>query len=273
MALPEAPDPFLQAQSDLLSTLQQTRSLHSSYLRIRSLASSATSPELTQARQELEHALRDLAGDLQDLVDSVRAVEGDPFRYGIDETEVSRRRQLVERVGDEVEDMREQLPEHSGRTGGKGKTTGKASGMSNGSADLAPPSSFDNVDGDREEDEDDYAAFEQQRQMEMMHEQDEQLDGVFQTVGNLRAQADSMGRELEEQVGMIEDADRIADRVGGKLQNGIKRVGWVIKNNEGQLQFPRTFFSTYERLDSWSSCCIGLLILVLVMLLILVIVI
>lgn len=275
MALPDPPDPFLEAQSDLLSTLQQTRSLHSSYLRIRSLASSATSPELIQARQELENALRDLGSDLQDLVDSVKAVEGDPFRYGLDETEVGRRRQLVEKVGDEVEDMREQLLETAGKIGGKGRAKGEGGRMSNGSAQLAPPSSFDNIDGGRDEDEDDYAEFEQQRQVEMMHEQDEQLDGVFQTVGNLRAQADTMGRELEEQVGMIEDADRIADRVGGKLQNGIKRVGWVIKNNEGQFYVLRAHLGSMDvdkKLDSWSSCCIGLLILVLVMLLILVIV-
>ncbi|KAG8529870.1 uncharacterized protein KY384_005351 [Bacidia gigantensis] len=236
MAIPNPPDPFLEAQTDILETLRTTRSLHSSYLRIRTLATSASSPELTQARQELESALRDLSADLQDLVDSVRAVEGDPYKYGLDEQEVARRRQLVRSVGDEVEGMREHIQEV-----GAVKGKGKGLGMTNGSA-LPPPSSFDDLEGGKQadEDEDDYAAFEQQRQVEMMHEQDEQLDGVFKTVGNLRAQADTMGRELEEQVGMIEDADQIADRVGGKLQNGIKRVGWVIKNNEGRWAEPRT---------------------------------
>ncbi len=78
-------------------------------------------------------------------------------------------------------------------------------------------------------------AFEQQRQTEIMHEQDEQLDGVFRTVGNLRQQADDMGRELEEQGQLLDDVDTIADRVGGRLQTGIKKVGWVIKKNEGRV--------------------------------------
>ena len=107
------------------------------------------------------------------------------------------------------------------------KTLTQRQGEMNGS--LPPPSAFED-DGDGA---DDYGAFEQQRQVEMMHEQDEALDGVFKTVGTLRQQADEMGRELEEQGGMLEDVDNLADRVGGKLQNGIKRVGWVIKNNEG----------------------------------------
>lgn len=200
--------------------MRSTRSLFSSYLRIRSLASSASSPELAQARSELESNVQDLSTDLQDLVDSVKAVEGDPFRYGLDIDEVGRRRKLVQDAGNEVESMRQEFAKTV--TGAQSKGHG-----TNGT--LPPPSAFDpdGLDGD------DYGAFEQQRQIEMMHEQDEALDGVFKTVGNLRQQADEMGRELEEQGEMLEDTDKLADRVGGKLQNGIKRVGWVIKNNEG----------------------------------------
>ncbi|KAF6229791.1 hypothetical protein HO173_011221 [Letharia columbiana] len=220
-------DPFLQAQADVLSTLKTTRSLFSSYLRIRSLASSASSPELAQARSELESTVQDLSTDLQDLVDSVKAVEGDPFRYGLDIDEVGRRRKLVQDAGGEVESMRQELAKTVIGAQSKGQ------GM-NGT--LPPPSAFD----PDEPDGDDYGVFEQQRQVEMMHEQDEALDGVFKTVGNLRQQADEMGRELEEQGEMLEDADRLADRVGGKLQNGIKRVGWVIKNNEGMRTFDQS---------------------------------
>ena len=204
---------------DVLSTLNTTRPLFTSYLRIRSLTSSASSPELKQARNELESTLQDLTSDLQDLVDSVKAVEGDPYRYGLDIDEVGRRRRLVEDVGGEVGKMRKELV----------RTVASAQDGANGHM-LPPPSAFepDSPDGD------DYGAFEQQRQEEMMHEQDEALDGVFKTVGNLRQQADDMGRELEEQAVMIDEVDTLADKVGGKLQNGIKRVGWVIKKNEGR---------------------------------------
>lgn len=207
--------------SDVLSTLKTTRSLFSSYLRIRSSASSASSPELTEARHELETTVQDLSTDLQDLVDSVKAVEGDPFRYGLDIDEVGRRRKLVQDVGDEVENMRQELARAVVGAKGQGKEM-------NGSS-LPPPEAFQ-VDGD---DDDGYGAFEQEQQVQMMQDQDEQLDGVFKTVGNLRQQADDMGRELEEQREMLGDVDQLADRVQGKLANGIKRVGWVIKHNEG----------------------------------------
>ena len=205
----------------MLSTLTATRSLLSSYLRIRSLATSASSPELIQARKELENNVRDLSSDLEDLGDSVRAVEKDPFRFGLDIEEVGRRRKLVQDVGDELEDMRKELSRSIG--GAQYKSP-------NGSA-LPPPDTF-GLDSPIERD--DYGAFEQQRQVEMMHEQDEALDEVYGTVETLRNQANDMGRELEEQGEMLEDVDNLADRVGGKLQGGLSRVGDVIKRNEGE---------------------------------------
>jgi len=147
--------------------------------------------------------------------------------------------------------------------------TGAQNKGMNGS--LPPPSAFD----PDEPEGDDYGAFEQQRQVEMMHEQDEALDGVFKTVGNLRQQADDMGRELEEQGGMLEDVDKLADRVQGKLSNGIKRVGWVIKHNEGMGTRNAVVWLCSQLIappDTWSSCCIGVLIFVLILLLVLVLI-
>ena len=195
-------------------------------MRIRSSASSANSPELREARGELEQTLQDLSQDLEDLIESVKAVEHDPYRFGLEIDEVERRRRLVKEVGDEVQNMREELR----RTVQDAQSKGKAA--VNGDF-LPDPDSF--------EDEDGYAAFEQERQLEMMHEQDEALDGVFRTVGNLRQQADDMGRELEEQGELLNDVDNVADRVGGKLQTGLKKMGWVIKKNEGNC--PRMIIS------------------------------
>ena len=169
----------------------------------------------------MESNVHDLSLDLQDLGDSVRAVEKDPFRYGLDIDEVGRRRKLVQDIRDELEDMRKELKTTVAGTRDKG---------SNGSA-LPPPDTF-GLESPTERD--DYGAFEQQRQVEIMHEQDEALDEVYGTVETLRNQANDMGRELEEQREMLEDVDNLADRVGGKLQGGLSRVGDVIKRNEGK---------------------------------------
>lgn len=226
-----AEDPFLQVQADVLSLLQTTRPLFSSYLRIRSSTTSSSSPELAEARHELESNLTDLKTDLQDLIDSVKAVEQDPFAYGLDIDEVSRRRKLVNDVSSEIEDMHQQL----------NQTVSNA----NARTPLAHPDSF-GVSNDDDEDAD-YEAWQEQRQMEIMHEQDEALEGVFQTVGNLRQQADTMGRELEEQADMLEDVDNTMERVSGKLQQGIKKINLVIRKNEGLWLLETRFCSMLTR--------------------------
>lgn len=214
-------DPFLQVQADLLANLDAARPLFQSYLRIRSSASSASSPELREARTELEHTLQDLSADLADLIESVKAVEKDHYRYGLEIEEVQRRRELVSDVGREVEEMHQELRQTVSDSKGKASAHGDS---------LPHP---DNFDSEEEEAQDGYGDFEQQRQMEIMAEQDEALEGVFKTVGNLRMQADTMGRELEEQAELLDDVDNVADRVGGKLQTGLKKIGYVIRKNEG----------------------------------------
>ena len=237
-------DPFLSVQSDVHTLLTQTRTLFSSYLRIRSLSSSrpnaSQSEELAQARSEITSNLSTLLADIEELQESVSAVEGDPYRFGLDTSEVGRRRQFIRDVRGEVQGMEAEV--------GGGSETHVAAGR------LPAPMAFDDEDG--EEGDDSYAAYEGQQQETMMRQQDEQLDEVGRSVGVLRGQAVDMGRELEEQGGMLEVVEGLTDTMQGKLGVGMKKMGEVIRKNE----------------DGVSSCCIGVLVLVLIMLLILVIV-
>lgn len=229
--------------------MDSTRPLFTSYLRIRSLSTTHSSPELASARSDLQSALSALAEDLADLIAAVQAVEANPAQFGLSPHEVARRKRLVQEIGGEVDDMRDELSK------GPGAAPSSSSSAARGHHDDLPdPSSFAVADDGDGHGPADYAAeFEQQQQAQMWREQDVHLDGVFQTVDTLRRQAGDMGRELEEQAEMLEATDRLADRVGGRLQNGMDKLAYVVRHNE-------------DRLSSW---CIGLLILVLCIMLVL----
>jgi t-SNARE syntaxin family protein len=208
-------------RSEVLSQLKASRALFQSYLRIRSSATVASSPELIEARNELQDVLRELQVDVAVLVETVNAVEADPYSFGLQIEEVRRRRKLVDDIGDEVLKMHAELVKTVQAAYNKGKAP------ANG-AYLPDPSTFD--------DDEDYAAeFEQQRQQEIMLDQDETADGLLRTVGNIKQHAHHMNMELEEQGQMLEDVDNIADRVGGKIQSGMRKIGDVIKQNEGKV--------------------------------------
>jgi member of the syntaxin family of t-SNAREs len=92
---------------DVLRKLGQAKSLLSSYVRIRDTAADpGASPELANTKADLETILEDLV-DLDDLDDSVTAVESDPSRYGLSVEEVRRRRGFVDQVKDQVEELRD----------------------------------------------------------------------------------------------------------------------------------------------------------------------
>ncbi|TAQ89749.1 hypothetical protein B7494_g1943 [Chlorociboria aeruginascens] len=215
-------DPFLQVQADVQTQLSHIRPLFTSYLRIQSLLPSPSnpSPELLSATSELNAALTTLSEDLLDLRDAVAAVQSDPYRYGLEIDEVSRRRRFVDEVAGEIEDMQDEL---SNKTAPNGNGKGKGRQMP------------EYVEGQ----EDTYREFEEQQQVQMFAEQDTQLDSVSHTIGNLRAQASEMGRELEEQREMLEVVDSMADRVGGRISrlegSAVEGLEWVLGYKEASL--------------------------------------
>lgn len=219
-------------------------------MRIRSITTSATSPELASARADLDIALESLSEDLSDLTEAVRVIEANPSQYALSEAEIARRKRLLQEVGGEVDDIREELKKLSSKGAAMG-TSSKSHPP--GSSDLPDPSTFHIPDGETGGSADYAAEFEREQQLQMLREQDEHLEDVFVTVGNLRRQADDMGRELEEQREMLEVADELVERVGGRLQTGMDKLRYVMRKNEDRL----------------SSLCIGVLIVVLVILLIL----
>ncbi|KAL9093677.1 MAG: hypothetical protein Q9159_000206 [Coniocarpon cinnabarinum] len=250
-------DPFPTALHNLQQNLADIPSLLQSLHRILS-TSSATSPEAQSAQSDLSSALEDLDADLSDLRDSVSAAERNPQRFALTQQEVRGRRDAVGKVAGEIAQLKQRAASFlSGGAMPESPTTPFPAYPPSPTQNRSHPSQLPDPDAFDDEHDDAYAAYEQQTQDQIMAEQDQALEGVFSTVGNLRAQADEMGRELEEQAGMIDEVDVTADRVGGKLGQGIKRVEWIYRRNEERL---------------CGGCCVAVLIVVLIILLVLVLV-
>jgi hypothetical protein len=85
----------------------------------------AQSPAARQAENEIRKVLDLLEGDLEDLDESVRAVEAVGDRWGITEVEKKGRRAFVERIKREVQGLRNKAIPRGGK--GKGKAPAKYS--------------------------------------------------------------------------------------------------------------------------------------------------
>ncbi|OCF76645.1 hypothetical protein I204_02344 [Kwoniella mangroviensis CBS 8886] len=90
-------DPYIDVKREIestLSTLPDLLSAHGS--------SDPSSSTYYEIQEELKNTLQILEGDLEDLEESVRVVEGMGDRWGISPDEVGNRRSFVERVKKDI---------------------------------------------------------------------------------------------------------------------------------------------------------------------------
>ena len=89
----------------------------------------------------------------------------------------------------------------------------------------------DNEDGD---DHDFPPSHGHQQQQFYMETQDRMLDSISGTVSTLKAQAGLMGREVLDQVGMLEDLEAGVDRSQNRLDRATKRMNDFIRKNKSE---------------------------------------
>lgn len=222
-------DPFLSVREDVKANLEQANLLLESYERILS-TSAPESEEVLQTLEDLDQVLEEIDQDIDDLQDAVNVISGDPSKYNLTQTDVEKRRGFLSNVRSDCLSLKKR---------------------------AHPPSTQSQADNQPEEDGETQESREQEElyQQQIMDEQDIQLDSVYNTVGNLWMQANTMGQELGEQAEMLEEFENAVDNSANRLKKGMKRIEIFLKKNE----------------DTRSNCCIGLLIAILIILLVLVV--
>lgn len=273
-------DPYHVVQQEIQSSLQTGSQLLSSYKRIRSTARE-DSEELIWARNELKATLTTLDADLEALEESVNVVETTgPRLFGLDESEVAKRRNYVSHVKKEIENMRAELAAHSHRSSQPPQAPPSPSRYQSsnnkhpsqqgsspllspfGSAPATPPgrqhvdkSSYPLADMDQGPREDHQAAWAMEEQQMMIREQDRTMESIAGTLSTLAQQAGLMGQELEEHHELLEDLEQNVDRTDSKLNDAMRRMRKFLRDSE----------------EKGSGYCIIVLIIVLAVLLLAVI--
>ncbi|KAF9528353.1 t-SNARE [Crepidotus variabilis] len=236
-------DPYHAVQQEIQASLQAASQLHSSFLRIRSMAR-PESEELMWARNELKATLATLEADLEDLEESVKIVESTDARmFGLDETEVSKRRRYVGHVRKEIENMRVSVNSTNATSGPS------QSRYANSSAQEGNPSTPLG--------EDHQAAWAQEEQQMMIREQDQTIDSIAGTLTTIAQQAGLMGQEINEHNELLTDLEGNVDASDTKLNDAMRRMRKFLRDSE-------------ERGSNW--CIIILMIILMILLLVVILV-
>ncbi|ODQ64548.1 hypothetical protein NADFUDRAFT_42859 [Nadsonia fulvescens var. elongata DSM 6958] len=211
-------DPFNQVYSDAVEQIQQLDITIAQY-RNQGFASGTEHDSDNIKPADIANLMDELGLTVDDLLQSVEVARNQPEVYGLDKEQLRDRSNKVSELTKRLKHLQEST---------QGITMGRGVG-----ANLAKPSGpppFGAIADEPGVSENPYAN--DLLQQDIMQEQDQALDGVYQSVNVLREQANVMSRELEDQSYMLDDLDTHVDRSQDKLRRGIKRIETVYRKNE-----------------------------------------
>lgn len=180
-------DPFHDYEQDIRQALLKAEEFaHKAHLDKNALSS-------------LESTIVGLKQDLQDVKESIRIVEqSDPSRFGIDESELQRRRKFVRESEAAI-----------ARLG------------------LKPAASATTVSSS--------LAWEQEQQKLLLANQDQALDTIGISLHTLREQAHLIGREADEHVIMLGELDTDVDHTHNRLRGAMQRMDTLVARTDQRL--------------------------------------
>lgn len=75
--------------------------------------------------------------------------------------------------------------------------------------------------------------------MDLIQQQDTQLDTVMGTVRNMKEVAITIGQEIDDQVGLLDEINKDVDNTQGRLDSALSRVKNILKKSQGTYKLIR----------------------------------
>ncbi|KAG2187500.1 hypothetical protein INT44_005189 [Umbelopsis vinacea] len=232
-------DPFLAVKKEVEGSLDNATTLFDSWKRIYNTVSSPSNEELLWTADELSSSLEAINQDLDDLQESIAAVQAHPEAFNLSGSEVQSRNNFITRTRNTVREMEDTIRNPPRKTSPRNNQVRRATSGKDGMGEIEGSTgllTFLN------------------KQM-MMQDQDTQLDSISGTLHNLKDIAGTMHQEVEDHVILLDELDQHVDMSSNRLGRAMNRVKYILRKEE----------------ESKSGYCVCCLILVLIILLILVI--
>ncbi|XP_065828933.1 syntaxin-6-like [Oscarella lobularis] len=230
-------DPFFVVKDEVTQSIKNAEGLYQRWKELLANPSTAGGQEYDWVTQELKNGIKSIEWDLEDLEETIRAVERNPEKFRIDAREITTRKAFVTETKQKVKAVRDDL--NSAATKSKVEQTKRKDLMGgNGGAASASSSKgrYARLDNELERNNQDFIEDQFQQQQTVMKEQDEQLELVGQSVGVLKQMGEQIGNELDDQAVMLDDLDQDLDNTQSKLTGVRKTVDRVIKMADDKKQ-------------------------------------
>lgn len=223
-------DPFFAVKDEIVKAIAKNKSLFERWSQYQDPANLPCKEELDWTSNELRNGLRSIEWDLEDLEETIAIVEKNPKKFKIDDKEIRNRKTFIEQSKNEVKCMKEKVLE----------SKSKNKKMRPSSMELFNPSRTAKYTSLRNEVESPIRRLldnTQRQQQEMLVSQEEELEGIQGTVGNLKSMSKQIGNELDEQSVMLDDLGQDMDNADSKMDGALKKMAKVLHMSNDRRQW------------------------------------
>ncbi|XP_046586744.1 syntaxin-6 isoform X1 [Neodiprion lecontei] len=232
-------DPFFVVKDEVCKALNKTRALYGRWTELQDGSNATTTPtvvgglpvsreELEWTTTELRNALRSIEWDLEDLEDTICIVEKNPNKFKIDNKELTIRRNFIEQTREMVKIMKEKMNVSRGRDRDH---TARQPLLDNSPARVPVThgtTKYSKLENEMDSPNRQFLADTLQQQSTMMHQQDEQLDMIGESIGTLKTVSRQINTELDEQAVMLDDFGNELEVTDSKLDATMKKMAKVL---------------------------------------------
>ncbi|XP_064457723.1 syntaxin-6-like isoform X2 [Ornithodoros turicata] len=223
-------DPFPAVKDEIVKAIAKNKQLFERWNQYQDPSALPCKEELDWTTNELRNGLRSVEWDLEDLEETVAIVEKNPRKFRIDDKEIKSRKAFIEQSKDEVKTIKEAVFESKL----KNKKIRPSSMELFNSSRTAKYTSLKNevespvrrLMGDT-----------QKQQQEFLAVQDDELEGIQTSVGNLKAMSKQIGNELDEQAVMLDELGQDMDHTESKMDGALKKMAKVLHMSNDRRQW------------------------------------
>ncbi|XP_062077747.1 syntaxin-61 isoform X1 [Humulus lupulus] len=232
--MPSAQDPFYVVKEEIQESIDK---LHSSFHHWERIP--ANTGEQVHLAKELLASCGSIEWQVDELDKTIAVAARDPALYGIDETELGKRRRWTSNARTQVSTVKKALTRGK-ETNGTGTTSANA--MRRELMKLPHPFGTDRPDPYSANDNDDFIASESDRQLLLIKQQDEELDELSASVQRIGGVGLTIHEELLQQEKIIDELGTEMDSTSNRLDFVQKKVAMVMKKAGAKGQIMMILF-------------------------------
>jgi len=224
-------------KEEVLKALTKTRGLYERW-RLGEDGSEFRTPEEQEwTATELKNSLRSIEWDVEDLEDTIQIVEKNPTKFRIDGAELAVRKGFIESTKEEVRRMKERLTNQSRgnlerlANPGQGETRSPIHHQAS-----SGPNKYSRIPSTADSPHREYIV-QLEQQQEMLRRQDETMDLMSDSMGNIRNMSEHIANELDEQAVMLDEFGAEIEHADSRLDATMKKMAKVLHLSDDRRQW------------------------------------